>query len=100
MPSVDTEVAHNLPVADAALRVRGLMTRLRARYDGKITNVDEWWGADRGDFSFSFSGLRIKGTVDVLPGRVRARVELPLAALPFRGTIRDAVHDQLAACLR
>ncbi len=100
MPSVTTEVPHSLPVVQATQRVKGLMTRLRAKYGSRLSDVDEWWGADRGDFSFALSGVRVKGVVDVLPQAIRARIELPLAAMLFRASIESAIRQELAASLR
>jgi len=99
MPSVTTEVPHSLPVPDAAQRVKGLMARLRLKYAGRIHDVDEWWGGDRGDFSFTLSGVRIKGAADVLPTSVRVRVELPLIAMAFRASIEQSVREEVRGCL-
>ncbi len=99
MPSITTEISHSLPVPEASERVKGLMTRLRRTYAGRIRDVDESWGGDRGDFSFTLSGARIKGSTDVAPDRVRVRVEIPLLALAFKSSIQQTIRDEVRSCL-
>lgn len=99
MPSLTTEVSHSLPVPDASQRVKGLMARLRLRYAGRIHDVDEWWGGDRGDFSFTLSGAKIKGSTDVTPTTVRVRVEIPLLAMAFKSSIQQTIRSEVQGCL-
>ncbi len=99
MPTLRTEVTHSLPVADAVLRLRGLASRLRARHAGRIDDVDEWWGRDRGELRLTLSGVRVKADVDVQADRVCVRAEVPLLALAFRGAIEDAVRSEIRTCL-
>ena len=99
MPSLTTEVSHTLPVPDAAQRIKGLMTRLRLKYAGRIHDVDEWWGGSRGDFSFTLSGAKIKGTTEVLPTSVQVRVEIPFLAMAFKSSIQQTIRTEVQGCL-
>ena len=75
------------------------MARLRLRYAGRIHDVDEWWGGDRGDFSFTLSGAKIKGSTDVSPTTVRVRVEIPLLAMAFKSSIQQTIRTEVQGCL-
>ena len=99
MPSLTTDVPHALPVPAASRRTKGLIARLRLRYAGRLHDVDERWDGDRGDFEFTLSGMRIRGSTEVLPGSVRVRVELPLLAMAFRSSIEQAIRAEVAGCL-
>ncbi len=99
MAGLTVTVPHSLERDEATRRVKGLMSRLRQRYAGRIRDVDEWWGKTNGDFSFELMGQKIKGTVDVAHAEVRTRLDLPFAALMFRGTIESTVKTELRACL-
>jgi len=100
MPSLQIDVSHSHSVADAVTRMKGLTSRLRLRFAGKIDDVDEWWGKDRGDFSITISGVKVKGSADVLADSVRVRLELPAIAMMFKASIEESVKGEVQACLR
>jgi len=73
---------------------------VRSRYAGKIDDVDEWWGKDRGEFTISISGVKVKGTADVLGDSVRMRLELPAIAMMFKSSIEASIKGEVQACLK
>ena len=100
MPSLSLSVPHSLPAAEATSRLKGLTARLRARYADKVDDVDEWWGKDRGDFSITLSGVKVKGDADVRDDAVRIRVELPMIAMAFKSSVESAIRTEVQACLK
>ena len=99
MPSLSLSIPHSLSVEDATTRLKGLTSRLRARHAGKIDDIDESWGKDRGDFSITLSGVKVKGDADVRSDSVRMRLDLPLIAMAFKSSIESAIKTEVAACL-
>jgi len=99
MPSLQIDVPHALSTEDATTRMKGLTSRLRARYAGKIDDVDEWWAKDRGEFTISISGVKVKGSADVASDSVRMRLDLPMMAMMFKSTIEDSIRSEVKACL-
>jgi len=100
MPSLSLSVTHALTAEQATSRLKGLTARLRARHADKIDDVDEWWGKDRGDFTLTISGVKVKGDADVSDDAVRLRVDLPLIAMAFKSSIESAIRTEVQACLK
>lgn len=100
MPSLSLSVPHSLTADEATTRLKGLTARLRARFADKIDDVDEWWGKDRGDFSITISGVKVKGDADVRDDSVRLRMDLPMIAMAFKSSIESAVRTEVQACLK
>lgn len=100
MPSLTVSVPHSLTPEEATTRLKGLTARLRARHADKIDDVDEWWGQNRGDFSITLSGVKVKGDADVLDDTVRMRMDLPLIAMAFKSSIESAIRTEVQACLK
>jgi hypothetical protein len=100
MPSLSLSVPHALAAEEATTRLKGLTKRLRARYADKMDDVDEWWGKNRGDFTLTISGVKVKGDADVGDDAVRLRVDLPFIAMAFKSSIESAIRTEVQACLK
>jgi hypothetical protein len=92
-------VPHELGQDEAAARLKTLLERVKEKYGGQINNLQENWGENSGDFSFSAMGFKTSGKIEVAAGEVRIDGSLPIAAMLFKGQIETAIRDQLGKIL-
>src|SRR5438477_6107802 len=93
MPSMNLSVPHQLSKAEAKQRVQNLIGQLQQQYAGIVKNVREEWNGDRSDFSFEAMGFAISGSLFVEDALLRLESNLPMAALPFKGRIENAIKE-------
>lgn len=99
MPGFSVAVPHNLSAADAKNRIQKLVGDLQKQFAGMIQNVQEKWADDRADFSFDAMSFAISGSLFIEPSQVRIEGTLPMAALPFKGRIEEAVRSKATELL-
>ncbi|MGE5456766.1 MAG: polyhydroxyalkanoic acid system family protein [Methanococcaceae archaeon] len=100
MSKFSVSVPHNLSETEAQARVQNMMSSLKTQFGSQISDINESWAGNRNDFSFRAMGMSIKGGLTVNPTDVTLDGDLPLAALPFKGTIEKTIKDQLSNLLR
>lgn len=93
-------VPHNLSEDEARSRVQNMISGLKNQFGSQISDINETWTGNRNDFSFRAMGMAIKGGLNVNAADVTLDGDLPLAALPFKGTIEKTIKDQLSTLLR
>ena len=99
MPRLNLTVPHPLE-RDAVLeKIRGLLEQVKSEHGDKISNLQEEWDDNVGRFSFSVMGIAVSGKMVVESHQVALDAKLPLAALPFRGRIKDIITEQAARML-
>ncbi len=94
MPKMDVRVPHQLTQEEAASRIRNLIGELKQKFGGRIHNLQETWSGSGGTFSFETMGFNLSGTLSVGASEVRIEGSLPLAALPFRGMVEEAILEK------
>lgn len=99
MPSLNIVVPHSLPLEEAAERLKTLLTKIKDKYAGQISNLEEKWGENSGEFSFSTMGFKTSGKINLDPNQVTIDGHLPLAAALFKGQIETAIRDQITKTL-
>lgn len=100
MPSMNVEVPHTLGQAEATNRLRDFIERVKAKYEGKVSNVTAAWNENVLDFSFTTFGFTIPGQLTVEGTLARVTGDLPFAAMFFQGQIEQSIRDELAKALR
>lgn len=95
MSKMKVSVPHNLGEGEAVKRVSGLITELKNQFGSQVSDVRESWDGNRGIFSFRAMGMSVDGELSVLPSKVEVEGNLPLAALPFKGTIESTIRNKL-----
>ncbi len=100
MPGFNTEVPHQLPKQEAVERLKGFSEKIREQFKDQVSDLEQAWD-DAGLLNFSFKtfGFKIGGQIEVLDDRVTLDTKLPLAAMAFKGKIKQQFHDQLAKVL-
>jgi hypothetical protein len=95
MPSFNTEVANPVSKDQAVSQLKGLLEKVRARYQDQVSDMQESWNGDNLDFSFKAYGFTIKGVVTVAEEAVRVVGDLPFAAVMFRGKIEESIRSEI-----
>lgn len=90
MPRYRTEVAHTLGQPEALARVRVLAEHARRTSDLKGA-----WSGNTFDFSVTFQGVSLRGTLSVEPDALKFDGRLPLLAMPFKSWIARALKKGL-----
>jgi hypothetical protein len=100
MTKMTISVPHNLGAGEAQNRIKNLVGNLKKQFGGQIDDVQESWNGNRGNFSFKAMGMAVDGNILVQPDSVNLEGNLPLSAMPFKGTIERTIKDQLSSLLR
>ncbi|MBI1903819.1 MAG: polyhydroxyalkanoic acid system family protein [Planctomycetia bacterium] len=95
MPSLNVTVAHEIGQQEATTRLNGFAASLRERYKDSIKDLEETVEGNRGKFSFKTMGLKVAGTILIEEALVTVAMELPIAAMLFKGRIEKEVREQL-----
>jgi hypothetical protein len=99
MPKLAFNVSHQLSQDEATRRLKERVAAARQSYQHQVSGFEEKWSDSRLDFRFSTMGITVKGHVTSAEAEVRVHADLPLVALPFRGTIEKQVREELRKLL-
>ena len=99
MAKLDIAIPHNLPPQEALTRIQGLLGQLRKEQAGTITDVNETWSGNEGQFSFSAKGFDLSGKITVEENQVRVNGQLPFALSFFKGQISDVIRNKAGELL-
>jgi hypothetical protein len=99
MPKLALAVPHTLTQDEAAQRLKGFLERVRAKYQGQVSDLHEEWGEHSGKFSFKTMGFAVKGNIAVESSQVKVDGELPFAAMMFKGKIEQTIRENLIRLL-
>ena len=99
MPKFSTETPHALGLPEATERLKGLLEKIRQRYQDQVSDMEESWQDDKLTFSFKTYGFKIQGILTVLADSVKLDGELPFAAMMFKGKIEQSIHGELEKVL-
>lgn len=91
MPTINVSVPHKLGTDEAKRRITHLIGDARSKFGGQATDVRETWTADRNDFAFKAMGFSVSGVLQVAPDAVAVQMNIPFAALPFKGRIEQEI---------
>jgi hypothetical protein len=98
--SLEVRVPHQLDPAEVRRRIDHGIERARAEYADKVTEIDSAWQSDdRLDLTLVVMGMSIASEIDVLPGELAVRLQLPTMAGLFAGRIRSGIEEQLGGLL-
>lgn len=91
MPNIKLTVPHRLGQEEAKTRISKLLADSRNKFGGQVTDLQEAWQGYVESFSFRALGFEVDGKLDVQPAEVRIDVNLPWAALPFKGKVESEI---------
>jgi hypothetical protein len=99
MPKLAFNVPHQLSQDEATRRLKERIAAARQSYQQQVSSFEERWSDSRLDFRFSTMGITVKGHVTSAEAEVCVHADLPLLALPFKGTIEKQVREELTRLL-
>ncbi len=99
MPSLSVAVPHALGQEEATDRLKARFDNLRNRFGQAATDIDEQWNGHVLRFAFTTFGVRIRGTVTSAESDVAVAADLPLVAMPMKGTIEQQIRGELEKIL-
>ncbi len=91
MPKINLSVPHALGEEEAKKRVASLIADSRAKFGAHISDASESWNGPVGNFSFRAMGFAIAGKLEVKPSELLVNIDLPFAALPFKGRVESEI---------
>jgi hypothetical protein len=95
MPRVSIEAPHALDEEEAVRRLKEKTSELKRAYDGQYSDLNEQWDGNAYSFGVKAVGMKVSGTGKVEAQRVLLDVDVPLAAIMFKGMIQSRVREEL-----
>ncbi|HEX3997826.1 MAG TPA: polyhydroxyalkanoic acid system family protein [Pirellulales bacterium] len=99
MPSVQLTIPHHLSQEEALERLKGLLAKVKARYQNQVSDLEETWTDNVVQFGFKTYGFTIAGSMRVEPSEVRFDAKVPMAAMMFKGKIEQTLRDEITRVL-
>lgn len=100
MPKITVTVPHQLGQQAAAERLKSFLTRLKEKHQDQVTNLQEEWADNSLKFSFKSFGFQIQGVGNVGESDAKVDVDIPFAAMIFKGKIENEIRDALTRVLQ
>jgi hypothetical protein len=98
--SLEVRVPHQLDPAEVRRRLDRGIERARTDYADQVTEIESTWQSDdRLDLTLVVMGMSIASEIDVLPGELAIRLQLPTMAGLFAGRIRSGIEERLGGLL-
>jgi hypothetical protein len=94
MPKMSIVVPHSLTQEEALTRVQRLLGDMKQQYGDQISELNETWSGNRGEFSFKAMGFATSGTLAVTPSQLELDGSLPFAAMPFKSKIESTIRER------
>jgi hypothetical protein len=91
MPKIKLSVPHQLGQDEAKSRVSKLIAETRGQFGDRVTDLEEVWTGNIDAFRFRAMGFAVDGQLEVQPAGVRIDINLPWAALPFKGRVESEI---------
>lgn len=98
MPKITKVIEHNLGVAKAIEKTTPAIDEVIESFNGTDVNVN----LDENNvlqFNFKSMGFKITGTATVTESNISVVVELPLAAMMFKGRAEKAIEKSINKAL-
>ena len=99
MPKSTVSVNHSLGQERAVELLKQFLPKLRDKFQGQVSDLEEAWNGNVLNFSFKTFGFKINGNLAVEPGDVKLTANIPFAAMMFKGKIEQTVREELTKVL-
>ena len=95
MAQLSIELPHTLGKEDVIQRVKAECEKLRP----SVTDLQDEWVDNILNFRFEAMGMKVSGSLEILDTLVRIRIDLPMAALMFKGMIEKRIRAEVGGLL-
>ncbi len=99
MPKVTVTVPHALSEDQAVKRLKHRFGDLQRRFGDSVSDFEEQWDGNVLSYRFTTLGVKVQGTVAAADSNVTVTAELPLLAMPMKGTIENQIRGELEKIL-
>ena len=89
------QIPHNLGREAASNRLREQLPR----FEDKVSDLEQQWQDHTVTFKFKAAGFPVSGTMAVEDAATNVDVNVPLAALLFKGMIEEGLRRELTTIL-
>jgi hypothetical protein len=100
VPKFHFEIPHTLSADEAKSRLERMIESLQAKFQDKVSDMEQGWNGNKLSFGFKTFGFKISGVVESLEQKLDVTGEIPFTAMMFKGKIEGEVKDQLARLMR
>lgn len=100
MPKLSITLPHTLGRDQAAERLNSFMERLKEKHQDRVGDLQEEWEGDTLKFSFTTFGFKISGVGTLSESEVKMDIDLPFAAMMFKGKIEGEIRETLTRILK
>ena len=94
MANLDVVIPHNLTQAEAIERVKKLLGEIKRKHGDRISDLEEKWEGNVGEFSFTSQGFNVSGNLEVNSSDVKLKGKIPLTLSLFKGLISKTIYDE------
>jgi hypothetical protein len=95
MPRLSLTIPHTLGREEATRRIKEQLPKAREL----ASDLEEHWQDHTLTFSFKAMGFKVSGTLVVEDSAVQLELDLPLAAMMFKGMIEQRARQEIAGIL-
>jgi hypothetical protein len=99
VPSIQFTVPHQLEPDDVVVRLKAFLAKLRERNEPKFQVKTEEWSDRHLKTTFSSYGFSMDAAMDVEPNGLKFNVNIPFAAIVFKGQIEQRLRDEMTKLL-
>jgi hypothetical protein len=99
MPSIQFSLPHTLEAEEVVGRLKTFLAKLRERNESKFLVKSEQWNGHNLKCSFSSYGFAMDADVQVEPKDLKFHVNVPFAAMMFKGQIEERLRGELTKLL-
>lgn len=99
MPKISVSVPHQLGQQVAAERLKSFVARLKEKHQDQVSNLQEEWSDNSLKFGFKTFGFQFQGTGNVSDADAKIDVDIPFAAMMFKGKIESEMRETLTRVL-
>ncbi len=94
MASFKMNIPHQLTKDEALRRIKQLLEKLQLEQKSIVTNVQEKWIGDTGDFKFTAKGYDLAGNIHVQDSNILLEATIPFAVSLFQGKIKKMISSK------
>lgn len=93
---LEVRVPHSLGQDEVKRRLDEALVRARTEYADAVGEISaEWIGDDTMRFDLAVAGMKFDGSLEILLEELLVKLDLPGAALLFKGRIREGIQERL-----
>jgi len=100
VPKFHLEIPHTLSADEAKSRLERFIESLQARFQNKVSDLEQAWEGNTLSFGFKTFGFKIAGAIASLEKKLEVAGDIPFAAMMFKGKIESEIREQLSRLMR